>query len=172
MREYELPIMIFKEDDGHYYPRESGGCNKLIVPSKCKNIIEDLIRYYNIYDDYEIQLDNEKAEKDFFKNWVHNMKPYNNKYGFVYVLRCANKYKIGYSKDVQRRIKQLDTRPFKLELVFECYSNKAYDIEQTLHKTLTEYKDDGEWYNSTIESVDLKELIKEIAEDIGCDIQF
>lgn len=172
MREYELPIMIFKEDDGHYYPRESGGYNKLIVPSKCKNIIEDLIRYYNIYDDYEIQLDNEKAEKDFFKNWVHNMKPYNNKYGFVYVLRCADKYKIGYSKDVERRIKQLDTRPFKLELVFEVYSDKAYDIEKQLHKSLIDYRAEGEWYNNTIESIDLKGLIEEIAEDIKCDIQF
>jgi len=27
--------------------------------------------------------------------------------GYVYILKCDNKYKIGFSKDVDRRIKQL-----------------------------------------------------------------
>ena len=56
------------------------------------------------------------------------------KSGYVYLLECGGKYKIGFSKDVERRIQQLDTRPFKLNLVAKSkYLSDAYDWKQGLH---------------------------------------
>lgn len=50
------------------------------------------------------------------------------KSGYVYLLECGGKYKIGFSKDVERRMQQLDTRPFKLNLVTKSkYLSDAYD---------------------------------------------
>lgn len=72
--------------------------------------------------------------------------------GFIYILKCADKYKLGYSNNVEQRIKQLDTRPFPLELVYKAYSEKAYDIEQELHSVYTSYgyRLEGEWYSSDL----------------------
>lgn len=81
--------------------------------------------------------------------------------GYVYVLKCADKYKLGYSNNVEQRMKQLDTRPFPLELVYKAYSEKAYDIEQELHSVYTSYgyRLEGEWYSSDLP---VKELIENI----------
>lgn len=67
--------------------------------------------------------------------------------GYVYLLECGGKYKIGFSKDVERRIHQLDTRPFKLNLVAKSkYLSDAYDWEQGLHDACADSMVDGEWY--------------------------
>lgn len=169
-------MITIVEENGFYVPQKPNGANEYILPSDFEKILDDLIYYCERYTDEEVKSVNELRRKNL-ENYIKSISSTNkstksNKCGFVYVLKCANKYKIGYSKDVERRIKQLDTRPFRLELVFKVYSDNAYNIEQILHDSLTEYKAEGEWYNSTIESVDLRELIKEIAEDIKCDIQF
>ncbi len=71
----------------------------------------------------------------------------NMKRGYVYLLECGGRYKVGYSKDVKKRVKQLDTRPFKLNVVaVSQYLDNAYDWEQELHQVLDLYRIDGEWY--------------------------
>ena len=84
------------------------------------------------------------------------------KKGYVYMLECGGKYKIGFSKDVERRMKQLDTRPFKLNLVTKSvFFNDAYDREQELHKYFEYKRLDGEWYNLTkLEAECAKEIIR------------
>lgn len=67
--------------------------------------------------------------------------------GYVYIIKCANFYKIGYTNSVMRRMKQLDTRPFPLELIYTRYFSHAYSIEQELHKEYEDFRVDGEWYD-------------------------
>lgn len=167
-----VPIIIVENDDGFHYPVVGGGYNHLILPSDFSLILEDLQDYCMNYTDEEISKINQQIVKDFHESLTNNkVKQLKNYTGYVYVLKCADKYKIGYSKDVNRRIKELDTRPFKLELLLTVYSTKAYIIEQELHHRLQEYRETGEWYSNITESV-VKQTIKEIVEDLKCDIQY
>lgn len=87
--------------------------------------------------------------------------------GYVYLLECGRKYKIGFSKDVERRIHQLDTRPFKLNLIVKSkFISDAYDREQELHEYFADKKVDGEWYEfSDHEAQYAKEIIEGLEED-------
>ena len=88
--------------------------------------------------------------------------------GYVYLLECGGKYKIGFSKDVERRIHQLDTRPFKLNLVAKSkYLSDAYDWEQGLHDACADSVIDGEWYEFS--ESELQWVTKTISElEEGC----
>ena len=166
-------VVIFKDDADGYIPTYQPGF--WIKPSDVKELIDGLIEYMQAYSDEEIIEINKHKEQEWFYSSISSNTKLNknkNKYGYVYVLQCADKFKIGYSKNVEQRIKQLDTRPFPIELVFKVYSSNAYDIEQALHKTFIDYKLDGEWYSSALRTFDLRSTIKQIAEELKCDIQF
>ena len=167
-------ITLVESKNGFYVPKECYTPNKFILPSKLEPILNDLLYYCEHYTDEEIIEINELLCTEFEMELATNKKSYKerNKAGFIYLLKCSDKYKIGYSKNVEHRIKQLDTRPFKIELVLKIYSENAYDIEQELHKKLELHKADGEWYNSSLQKVNIVSLIKEIAEGLQCDIQF
>ena len=167
-------ITIVKEN-GFYVPQKPNGANEYILPSDFEEILNDLIYYCEIYTDEEVESVNELRRKNL-ENYIKSISSPNkqtkkNKGGFVYVLKCADKYKIGYSKDVDQRIKQLDTRPFKLELVFKVYSDNAYKIEQELHNRLSAYREIGEWYSDINEEM-IKDMLIEIGGYLKCDIQF
>lgn len=74
-------------------------------------------------------------------------------YGFsLYVLRAGEFYKVGLSKNIERRIKDLQTGcPLPIELV-ELYQvrlrgdERAYRLESLVHKSLKEYQTIGEWF--------------------------
>ena len=144
--------------------REPYGYNDKILPSKLKEIMPYLESYIKNHTDEEISQEN-------FQNLVKEKQSSKGKQeerrlseGYVYLLSCADKYKIGYSKNVERRIKQLDTRPYPLTLEAKIYSDVAYDIEQYLHRHLSKYRLQGEWYkfgnNDFIE--DFKSVVSEI----------
>ena len=87
--------------------------------------------------------------------------------GYVYLLECGGRYKIGFSKDVERRIHQLDTRPFKLNLIAKSkLISDAYDREQEIHEYFANSRIEGEWYCfSDDEALYAEEIIKELGED-------
>ena len=84
--------------------------------------------------------------------------------GYVYLLECGGKYKIGFSKDVERRINQLDTRPFKINLIAKSkYLSDAYYWEQGLHDACSDSRIDGEWYEFSVSDLRwVKEAIRKL----------
>ena len=83
---------------------------------------------------------------------------------YVYIIECGGKFKIGISKDVERRKNQLDNRPFPCQILYISKKTKyAFEIEQHIHYGLKESRINGEWYNISYEMVDfLKEEIEEV----------
>ena len=70
---------------------------------------------------------------------------------YLYLLKCTTYigtcYKIGKAKDVQRRIKQLQTgNPLEIELV--CYRRFAnvFEVESFLHYLFSSNRVRGEWF--------------------------
>lgn len=85
--------------------------------------------------------------------------------GYVYLFECGGKYKIGYSKNVERRMKDLDYRPFPINLITKtCLLEDAYKVEQYIHENLSEYKVIGEWYAFTDDQV---QKLKKMLEALG-----
>ena len=83
---------------------------------------------------------------------------------FVYLFECGGKYKVGYTKDVDRRVADLDHRPFPVNVIaVSKATSEALDIEQSLHTNLGKSRIGGEWYElSQAEVEKLKKCIEEI----------
>lgn len=76
---------------------------------------------------------------------------------FIYLLRIPEKgiYKIGVAKNVERRLKQLQTgNPEPIILVSKFKSERAYKIESILHRRYSLNRIEGEWFYLTDSQVD------------------
>ena len=167
----KLTPIIIVEDDGAHYPIRGGGYNEYILPSEFLPILEELQEYCMYYTDDEISEINAQKIKNFYAPVTNKHNKKADYTGYIYLLKCADKYKIGYSKNVARRLRELDTRPFKTELLFAVYSTNARGIEKELHNKLQVHRETGEWYSGISELI-VKQTIKEITEELKCDIQF
>ena len=72
----------------------------------------------------------------------------------VYLFECGGRYKIGVSKDVPSRIKQLDNRPFPVNVIAKSpLVDDAFDIESSLHSEFDMSRVYGEWFDLSEEQV-------------------
>jgi hypothetical protein len=77
--------------------------------------------------------------------------------GFVYVLACEGRYKLGASRNVRQRLRTLQTAsPAPLELVWSADVPDMYGTERALHAQFAHRHIAGEWYALTPE--DLQEI--------------
>lgn len=85
----------------------------------------------------------------------------------VYLFECAGRYKIGVSKNVPRRMKQLDNRPFPLRIVAQSQLvDEPFDIEHRLHVLFRKQNINGEWFDIDEEQADaLAAYIKKLGTD-------
>lgn len=77
-------------------------------------------------------------------------------------MESNRKYKIGFSKDVEQRLKQLNNRPFPVRILATSgYLERPMKLEKQIHEFLEEYKIDGEWFDLPISVVeDVIRIIK------------
>lgn len=121
-------------------------------------IVDEMIKFVNKYEndikDYNKQ---NKIKNENTMSELYSRKKKKIVYGYVYFIECGGKYKIGFSKNIKRRLKELDKRPFELKIIKQSkLSDNAYKMEQYLHKKYKKYRIKDEWYNFS------KEQIKEI----------
>lgn len=75
--------------------------------------------------------------------------------GYVYVLKAGPFYKIGVSKDVAKRVKQLSTLPpFDLEIIHTIWTEDSYGLEAELHEYFNSKRKNGEWF--TLDEADIE----------------
>lgn len=86
----------------------------------------------------------------------------------VYLLRTNNQYKIGIAKDVNKRIKQLQTgNSQEIELIDSFESEYANKIEKALHNKYSYVKESGEWFTLSVsEEVNFIKECKRIENNI------
>jgi predicted GIY-YIG superfamily endonuclease len=71
----------------------------------------------------------------------------------VYLIQSLENsyYKIGVSKDPQKRIKQLQTgNSSELKLIESYSSDFAHQIEKILHRRYSHLQKEGEWFDMSI----------------------
>ena len=90
---------------------------------------------------------------------------------FVYIINVVgtNKYKIGRSNDINRRLRQLQTgSPDKLTLydIFTCADCST--LEPMIHKTFAKFRLNGEWFKFTdTEITNCRYIIYELIKNIN-----
>ncbi len=89
---------------------------------------------------------------------------------YIYLIRCAenNFYKIGISKNVEQRLKQIQTSvPDKVYLVNKYESQYAYKIEKALHNFFKLYHRNNEWFELSIsEEIKFLDMCSSIEDNI------
>jgi hypothetical protein len=72
---------------------------------------------------------------------------------YIYLIRCSenNFYKIGISKNVERRLKQIQTSsPNKIYLIHKYQSQYASKIEKAMHNFFKVYHRNNEWFELSL----------------------
>lgn len=81
-------------------------------------------------------------------------------YGYLYLLKCGEHYKIGFSNTPKRRLKQFRTgSPLPVLLVHTIKTAFYRQIEQQLHYKFAKKRVRGEWF--TLDDADV-EYIKSL----------
>lgn len=97
-----------------------------------------LTRHFKLLSEEERQsLLDQKEEKSTFS-----------KLKMVYLLKCGDRYKIGIANDIERRIKELNERPYPVELLYYTRPIKnAHELESKLYQKYENKRLGGEWFN-------------------------
>ena len=140
--------MLFRNEDGFYLSTSMG---QVATLEEAKYFAEEIVRYAKEHEK-DIEIHNLKSELEFMRS--HYGEPKLNpkkrlpKKRYVYLLKCGDKFKVGVSKNVDRRIKELDKRPLPVNLVTKSkLVHCAFEAEKEIHEWLDEYRIDGEWFN-------------------------
>lgn len=74
---------------------------------------------------------------------------------YVYFISSDDKIKIGYTKNIKRRLKQLQTSNSS-QLILLGYIEGDKNVEKQLHKRFAQYRirENGEWFNCNDEILD------------------
>lgn len=81
---------------------------------------------------------------------------------YVYLIKMGEDYKIGISKDPERRLGEFTLLPKELEKVFIHKVSNAKLIESELHEIFDEKRVRGEWFNLNEEDIEfIKNYIKD-----------
>jgi len=149
--------MYFKKNhDGVMIPLEGG--NRLYSQKECVEIIHALSIYLASYSDEDIHQTQDhllySKEYPVPKNPVilltsdkKSLDVEKDRSGFVYVVGNGDElYKIGMTKDIDRRFKEINklNPSANLAIVIPCEDMKS--VEGKLHRTYADFRQDGEWF--------------------------
>ena len=86
-------------------------------------------------------------------------------WGFVYIFKGADYYKIGYSNRPPRRMIDISPKlPFSLRLICSIETNNAIALEAKLHQQFADKRLRGEWFS--LNECDIS-AIKELGDQHG-----
>lgn len=159
--------VINKTEDGYFL---SDGNGFAIEGEELFEIGINLLRFAKKHEkDLELHNIQRRAEiEQELREWESKSNvPKPKTKAHVYIMKCGEYYKIGFSKDVERRARELDRRPYKVNVIYISPATEyAYEIEQGLHEWLEEYRVSGEWYDLP------QDMIEAICNEIVYEIDF
>ena len=120
-----------------------------------KEILKDLVFYTENFEEKFINEEIEEQRQDLLNSIYETPKIPKRKVtyeGYVYFLKDtrSNTYKIGASKDVNKRNLQISPQlPFKTEIKFIFKTKDMYKLEKELHNFFRGFNLNGEWFDLT-----------------------
>ena len=123
-------------------------------------ILNAIHGFYNDINDAAIDKYNESLLSNYHNRNVVTETQVNRKLeqskrnGYVYLINAGEFYKIGISRNVDRRITQLSTiPPFDVTLVCTIETDDMLGLENELHTMFSEKRVNGEWFTLSAEDV-------------------
>tara|TARA_R110000803_G_scaffold199460_1_gene263536 strand:- start:248 stop:709 length:462 start_codon:yes stop_codon:yes gene_type:complete len=105
------------------------------IKKHCDNFMEEMLK-----DEAIKNLALKQVQETINKNT-------NTNYGFVYIINSTeNLFKIGWTSDLKKRIKNYNTHNVNSNLVFYIESQNAFELEGMAHKFLIPFNESGEWF--------------------------
>ena len=85
--------------------------------------------------------------KTYFAPNIENKKK-KTKQGFIYIIECQGKFKIGRAKNIESRFKRYITEnPYEVNLLFSYKVDDYINIETKIHNKFKNQNIHGEWFN-------------------------
>tara|TARA_R100000278_G_scaffold40193_3_gene35434 strand:+ start:11309 stop:11749 length:441 start_codon:yes stop_codon:yes gene_type:complete len=72
---------------------------------------------------------------------------------YIYILKGENSYKIGYTTNFNKRIKNYKTHNPNIKTLCVIESSNSFELESYLHNRFENKNIDGEWFDLTEEEV-------------------
>lgn len=129
---------------------------------ECEEIIENLKIFVENFDSDFIKEEIEEQKKELINSMYETNRQPKRKVtyeGYVYFLKDtrSNAFKIGASKDVNKRNMQISPQlPFKTKIEFIFKTKDMYKLEKELHDFFRGFNLNGEWFN--LEKFDEKKI--------------
>lgn len=163
--------MVYESEDDAYLFNNAG---YMATPDEMKAVIAKLASFMENKCD-AITANNIKVDRFFedLRRGVYHKEADqpsapSGKKRYLYMFKSGkNKYKIGVSVDVGRRLKQLNNRPYPVELfaVSKVPFYRAFEVEREMHDLHASDNIDGEWFEIDDERAELTACIIESADD-------
>ena len=151
---------IKANEDGTIYHLLRNSLGEIVTLYELLEILAALKPFYDWMPDREILRQNETMRENRIAREQRHRTPRATEtptpeHGFVYVLQAGEFYKIGVSKHVDSRIKQLATLPpFDLELICTIETADMYGLEKVMHMRFDHVRVKGEWFELDSHDVD------------------
>ena len=147
-----MAYVINQHEDGYFL---SDGNGFIIESEDLIEIGKNLISFAKKHKE-DIIAHNEKARKNLYGFYEKLKKEPKKRSGHIYIMECGGKYKIGLSKNVERRKKQLDHRPFPVEIIYKSPElENVIDYERELHEVFDDKRISGEWFDLDEKDIDI-----------------
>lgn len=127
-------------------------CNPNGVPIERMEAVNTALEIIRVASDYGYNIYMQHKNLEYEKAWgiVQDTQKEKKKPNpsMLYLMECGGHYKIGVTKDIDRRVKELDKRPFPIKVVAvsEPFED-AYIAEKGYHEQYGEYRLNGEWFD-------------------------
>ena len=123
-----------KNKDSYFQKKINEACNELVSTL----LSDDIVRKQIVLQEAKLK---------------NQICLFENKKESVYIIKCNNDYKIGYSSNFKKRIKHYKTHTPEMTVVFYSEVINAFDIESILHNKYRLKNTKGEWFNFTNEEI-------------------
>lgn len=158
-------FIITKTEDGCSISNHIG----LYMPAEqMLEVAQEIIKYANKYKK-KIEQYNENKNLEYdreFKKYIQTPKKKKEQpKAHVYMLECGGRYKVGFTVDIERRVSEIDKRPFDINVIAlsrELKHEIAYQKEQYIHEKIKQFRVCGEWYE-----ISNKKIVENIIEYIA-----
>lgn len=152
-----MMYMLYVDTDIAYI-KEPFGANLTLDKLDALDVIHKLLEFYMTVDNDELNniiVEEKNNYENQFQSTSSKRIPAKNIQGFIYVFEASdNSYKIGFSKNVKRRLNELSSmHSYPLKLIIEKDFDNVVKVEQFLHKKYVNNRLNGEWFRFTKEEL-------------------
>ena len=136
----------------------TGPMGTVVTRKELREILDCVQPFYDKLSDEELEQHNlEQLEPRPSSHPSNNRpapQPPQPKPGFVYLLRGNDQHKIGRTKHVDDRMKQISQKlPFEIELVHAIETDDTETLEAQLHDRFADRRLKGEWFDLSEQDV-------------------